>query len=208
MRRNQRIVLTGVWAALVLGMLTLLASGMLNRKPVSGSTPEPALDVLFDAPTFSVTDQNGNTVTNESMHGKVWIASLFFSECAGICPMMTSRLKDLQQTVTSPTVQLISFSVDPEHDTPEVMKKYADKAKADSTRWHFVTGSKEQMFALARGLKLGMEPAHDNQPIIHSQQALLIDGKGHVRGVYDTNDEVSMKRLASDATILAAESDQ
>lgn len=202
MRRNQKIVITALWGAAVLGMLSLLASGMFTRKT------EPAMEVLFDAPTFSVIDQNGQTVSNETLHGKVWIASLFFTSCPGICPMMTSRLEDLQNTVKSSDVKLVSFSVDPEHDTPAVMKVYADKARADADRWHFVTGTKDQMYTLARGLKLGLEGAHDNAPITHSQKALLVDGAGHVRGQYDTQDDTEMKHLAADATALAAESNQ
>lgn len=206
MRRNQKIVVTGLWAAAVLGMLSLLASGMLMRKSPGGGPAESGMPILFDAPAFSLTDQAGSKVTTDSLHGKVWVASLFFTSCPGICPMMTARLRDMQQSIASTDVQLVSFSLDPEHDTPAAMRKYADKIHADPARWHFVTGTQDQMFNLAFGLKLGAEKAHDNQPIIHSQKALLIDGAGHVRGQYDTDDEASLKQLAADATTLAAES--
>jgi protein SCO1/2 len=119
--------------------------------------------------------------------------------------MMVSRMTELQKAVTSPDVKVVSFSIDPERDTPEVMKAYAERVGADQSRWYFLTGPKPTMFEVARGLKLAAEPAHDNQPLTHTNKALLIDRVGRVRGIYDATDPESMAKLAKDAKTILAE---
>jgi protein SCO1/2 len=95
--------------------------------------------------------------------------------------------------------------VDPERDTPEVLKKYALTFGADPARWHFLTGEKTQMFEAARGMKLTAEPAGVLGPeIAHAEKFLLIDGQGQVRGIYDSKDEQDMKRLVADAATLVS----
>ena len=199
MRRNQKILVTVLWGVAVLGILALVAGGLWTRH-------DNLPDIKFDGPKFSLTDQLGRNVTDANLHGNVWIAMVFFTQCPGVCPMISSRMEQLEKAVSRPDIKIVSFSVDPEHDTPEAMKAYADKFSADPNRWYMLTGPKDTMFDIARnGLKLTAMPATGGNPIVHSQQVLLIDREDHVRAVYDTNDDDSMKKLAEDAQNLAAE---
>ena len=101
-------------------------------------------------------------------------------------------------------MHFVSFTVDPERDTPEVLKGYAQNYDADPARWHFLTGDKSALFDAAAGLKLTAAPAGQFGPeIVHAEKFLLVDGAGKVRGIYDSNDEQDLKKLAADASALA-----
>jgi protein SCO1/2 len=100
-------------------------------------------------------------------------------------------------------VRLVSFTVDPEHDTPAVLKEYGQGRGAQPGRWYFVTGSKQQMFDVAAGMKLTAKPAEGDDAILHSPKFLLIDAEGRVRGIYNGTDEQEVKQLAADAATLA-----
>lgn len=194
MRREQKILLTIAWGLAVMLMLGFVAAGFRGRA-----------QGLFDVPRFSLTDQTGKTITDADLRGNVWVAMVFFTQCPGVCPMMSAKMEQLQTAVNRPDVKIVSLSLDPEHDTPETMRAYAEKFSADASRWHMLTGSKEAIYNLAHDLKLVAVPAHDGQPILHTQKVLLIDRTNQVRGVYDTNDEVSMKQLTEDARAMASE---
>jgi protein SCO1/2 len=117
---------------------------------------------------------------------------------------MSMKMSTLQRTVPDRDVHLVSFTVDPERDTPEVLKKYGRGFDADPKRWHFLTGDKQAMFDVAAGMKLTAAPAGQFGPdILHAEKFLLVDGDGRVRGIYDSNDEEALKKLAADAAHLA-----
>ncbi|MDB5327294.1 MAG: electron transport protein SCO1/SenC [Phycisphaerales bacterium] len=163
---------------------------------------------LFPAPTFNLTDQDNHTFSSEKLKGKTWIATLFYTSCPGPCPLMSGRLRKIQKAVPDPNVVMVSFSIDPEHDTPAKLKDYATNMTADPARWFFLTGSPADMEKLAAGLKLGYESPKENADngaqIVHSTKFLLVDKTGQVRGVYSTADDESMKKLETDAKKLAA----
>jgi protein SCO1/2 len=218
MRRNQKILVTTLWAIAVLAMIGVVGTGLWARRQGAAAdvdgvavmqthdNPQPAdLQPLYNAPSFSLTDQNGHTLTNQTLRGDVWVAMVFFTNCPGVCPMMVGRMTELQKAVTSPDVKVVSFSIDPQRDTPEVMKAYAERVGADQSRWYFVTGPKPSMFEVAHALKLAAEPAQDGKPITHTNKALLIDRVGRVRGIYDATDAESMGKLAKDARTILAE---
>jgi protein SCO1/2 len=192
-----------MWAIAVLAMITVVGAGLWARRHVRGDEQPKSLEALYDVPSFSLTDQNGAIVSKASLQGKVWIGMVFFTQCPGVCPAMTMRMTEVQKAIPDPNVKVVLFSLDPEHDTPEAMKVYADRFKTDQARWVFLTGSKDTMYEIARGLKLPAQPAQDGNPILHSQKVLLIDQAGKVRNIYDTNDDASMKQLSADAMLLA-----
>ncbi len=180
--------------------ILLLATMLLISCEESKIDKEPP---LWKAPAFSLVDQNGATFTSDTLKGKVWIATLFFSTCNGPCPMMAMRLAELQEAVNRPDLMIISISCDPEHDTPQMLQQYAQRNQADPKRWIFLTGKLDEVKAVADGLKLGFEPALKDIPITHSTQFLLIDQNGNVRGVYNHDDEESLKQLKADSAKLA-----
>ena len=214
MGRRQKIITTLLWGVLVLTMVAVVGRGMLRSadegpaaQRITAGSDAPlgrdGLQVLFDAPQFTLTDQDGKPFSSEQLKGKVWVAALIFTNCPGVCPSMTDKMKALQDAVPSKDVQLVSFTVDPERDTPEVLKQYARRFKADESRWHFLTGAKDTMFSTAAGLNLAASPAQGDQPIVHAEQFLLVDADGRVRGTYHSKDDAALKQLTRDAATLA-----
>ena len=128
------------------------------------TTPAATVDdaPLFAAPAFSLTDQDGKPFGSDQLKGKVWIVTLFYTSCPGPCPMMTGRLKKIQDKLDNPDIETVSISVDPDHDTPAKMKDYATAVGAKVGRWAFLTGTPAQVQQVADGLKLGYEPGKAN----------------------------------------------
>jgi len=198
MDRRQKIITTVLWSVLVVAMLGVVGTGLWAK-----FRPDP-LPVLYASPTFSLTDQDAKPFASESLRGKTWVAAFIFTHCPGVCPTMTMKMQALQEAVPDRNVQLVSFSVDPERDTPAVLKEYAARFDADASRWHFLTGDKKALFDVAAGMKLTAAPAGALGPdIVHAEKLLLIDGEGRVRGAYDSKDDQEMKKLAADAAALA-----
>jgi len=192
------LIAISVTAILTTGMILvawqLTAADRAQRQAAlqTSRASKAGLPVFFDVPPFSLTDAYGSEVTNETMLGRVWVAQFFFSQCKGICPMTTARMKDVYDRVagweSADQVVLLSFSVDPANDTPEVLQKYAVQAGADPQRWRFITGEKQALWSLSiDGFKLPVAdaPENDVMPIIHSQKMALVDREGRIRGYYD-----------------------
>jgi protein SCO1/2 len=116
---------------------------------------------------------------------------------------MTAKMAALRSELPQ-SVRLVSFSVDPERDTPAVLKEYAQKFSADEPRWRFATGEKETIYQLAAAMFLTAIPAKGEQPIIHDERFVLVDADGKVRGVYHSKDERALAALKRDAAALAA----
>jgi len=160
------------------------------------------LPVMFDVPDFLLTDQNNQPVSNMDMRGKVWVGAFMFTECPGVCPMMAKQMLQLQEAVSGTEVKIISFSLDAEKDTPEVVKAYLEKIKADPERWSYLVGPKEMVYGIAEKLKVHVQDATPDEPIVHGEYVALVDRAGRVRGYYIGTDTESMQQLAKDARIL------
>lgn len=170
--------------------------------------PAPAvLPKHWNVPDFALTERTGGTVILADFSGKVWVADFFYTTCPGPCPMMTSRLSKVQEALgTEPNLRLVSISIDPEKDTPDVLKLYAEKFKA-TDRWLFLTGPKADIYTLARdGFKLPIaEPETPGGQIIHSTRLILIDRLGSIRGFYEATNETGVNDLIRDIRKLLAE---
>lgn len=212
MTRNLRIITTTLWALVVVAMVAVLASWTTSRLAASRSTPGISVIKVDDdgqlpeilVPPFSLTDQDGRTVTLDDLKGKIWVADFFFTTCQGPCPLMSQRMSLLHKKLTDPRIQFVSFSIDPATDTPPVLKEYAAKYGADA-RWHFLTGGDNATFDIARGLKLPAVPAEGTNPIFHSEKFVLVDAAGKVAGYYSHGEPESLDKLAADAQRLAGE---
>jgi len=163
--------------------------------------------VLGTVPAFRMTERAGTPLTHDDLRGKVWIADFVFTRCPDVCPLLTSRMRDLQQTLAASAapVTLVSFSVDPGYDTPEVLRGYAATHHA-GPGWEFVTGPRDDVSSL---LKDGFHVAFADDgppsgPITHSDRFVLIDADLRIRGYYHGSDADELRRLVADAQRLAA----
>jgi protein SCO1/2 len=175
--------------------------------PPGEATPQAALHPLWQVPDFTFTERSGRTVTRADLLGKVWVADFFYTTCPGPCPMMTSRLSALQEKLGDrPDVRLVSISLDPAKDTPEVLKQYAERFKAGAN-WLFLTGDKATTHALAReGFKTAVaEERNSPEPITHGTKLSLIDRAGWVRGLYEGVGEDQTGHLLEDIARLEKE---
>lgn len=178
------------------GGVAYLQYSRVETSRTSGYTPVGAPPVIAQLPDFALTERSGKTVTLDDLKGRVWIADFIFTTCGGPCPIMTSRLGDFMQTVKErniPHVSAVSFTVDPETDTPEVLREYATMKLADDYDWLFLTGTSKQLFELSvKGFMLTAQKGDEDHSVDHSPRFVLVDQKGRIRGYYEvvTNEEI------------------
>lgn len=165
-----------------------------------------ALPRLGNVPPFALTDQNGQIFGSQQLQGKVWIADFIYTTCPGPCPMISSRMSEAQKPLRDTGVKLVSFSVDPAHDTPAVLRGYAEKLKAQPDRWEFLTGEKQTIYRLSRdGFKLAAGPGDTPGQPVHSTRMILVDRRGEIRGYYDATEADAVTRLLADTNHLLHE---
>lgn len=169
---------------------------------VSCSRPKP-LPVYNTVPPFTLTAQSGAAFDSANLKGAPWLASFFFASCAGPCPRLNSEIHQLQEkTYAFKGLKIVSFTVDPERDTPEVLAAYAKRFKADPARWFFLTGPREAISAVAKdGFQVGALDAEQN----HSTRIMLIDAKGRVRGHFPTATQEELDALLAGISALYQE---
>ena len=164
----------------------------------------PELARFYPVPDFSLTDQSDRNVKLDDLKGHVWVADFIFTNCAGACPMMTDKMRKLQDTLPV-EVRMVSITVDPSRDTPKALAAYAAERGATPDRWLFLTGEKQALHDLCiKGFKLPLDETGGTaaEPIGHSTRFVLVDQQGEIRGYYDATDEESLKQLAGDAKSL------
>ena len=149
-------------------------------------------------------DQTGAPFGPERLSGRVWIADFVFTRCPDLCPRMTERLAGVQRALGE-QADVVSVSVDPAYDTPERLAAFARAHGADSPRWHFLTGdSGHVQEAVLRGFKIAFSrDSEDIATITHGVHVVLVDGRGRIRGYYDSNDADALERLVRDARRVA-----
>jgi protein SCO1/2 len=193
-------------AALVVLLLAIAATAawLVLRRPDAG----PDLPRLGPAPAFTLVSEQGKTVTRADYEGKVWIADFIFTRCGGSCPILSAKMAALSERMTDvPGVRFVSFGVDPEYDTPDILAEYGRNLGADPSRWSFLHGTRPVVRALIRdGFKLAIEDAATDsvEPILHSTRFVLVDGEGTIRGYYDGMEQPPVDQLELDARALAA----
>jgi len=197
MNKTQKYLTIALWSLMVIAMVSFVASGMWRREP------QRQLERYFEVPEFKLVDQNEKPFAKKDVLGKVWIADFVFTQCAGPCPMMTQAMAELQKELAGSPIQFVSISVDPAHDTPAVLKKYAGVMKADEKNWTFATGDPKEIFGVAAGMKIVATPADAENSIIHSEKFVLVDEKGWIRGYYFFKEPEKRKELIEDARRLA-----
>jgi len=158
-------------------------------------------------PAFQLTNQNGQPFGSAQLAGKIWIADFIYTTCPGPCPMISSRMSELQKPLEKTDVHLVSFSVDPEKDTPAVLRSYAERLQAEPGRWDFLTGAKSAIYKLSHdGFKLAVSDGSDAQGIpVHSTRMVLVDRHGQIRGYYDAAEPETITKLVADTNHLLRE---
>jgi protein SCO1/2 len=188
----QRLPLT-IWVGLgllfsVLGLMYLLSLVEYSR------ARQKALPVIDQVADFTLTNQDGNVTTLADLSNQVWIADIIFTRCAGSCPIMSTQMKSLQDTLPSNSrAKLVTLTTDPDYDTPSILKRYGERYGADFQRWTFLTGAKGELAGLAAGsLKLGSTPVPPQDRtnsvdlFVHSTIFVVVDKQARLRGSFQT----------------------
>lgn len=173
--------------------------------------PAPSLPVLGEVQAFALRDQANRPVSEATFRGGAWVASFIFTRCPSVCPRITRSVRMLEREAEHRGLELhfVSFSVDADYDTPEVLRAYAERYDADLERWSFLTGDSAQIQRLAEGaFKLGVEgratPGAEHLGITHGSRLVLVDANLAIRGYYGYDDDAEQARLLDDAERLAA----
>jgi len=197
-----------VWKTVLLGLPLVVATvfffvwrGQINQlanRPIRS---------YGTVPNFQLTNQNNQPFGSTQLAGKIWIADFIFTSCPGPCPMVSSRMSELQKPLEKTDVHLVSFSVDPEKDTPEVLRGYADKLKAEPVRWDFLTGSKSTIYDLSKnGFKLAVSDGSEEAGVpVHSTRMVLVDRHGEIRGYYEATAADAVTKVLADTSHLLRE---
>ncbi len=203
----------------------------------SSSQSQGALETLGvygEVPDFALVERSGRRVTKAELLGKAWIANFFYTECTETCPLQSANMARLQADLSEERdVRLVSISLDPAHDTPEVLAEYANRFHAEPERWLFLTGSRDAIYRLAiEGFRLGVVdqgekaqhapggdrawlgpvpawahpvPNPERKPIIHSSRFVLVDRQAQIRGYYHGTDSESLERLRRNLRVVLRE---
>jgi len=197
-----------VWkTTLILIPIVTLAVLLCLRNVEVTALRQRSISAYGTVPGFQLTNQNGQPFGSAQLSGKIWIADFIYTTCPGPCPMISSRMSELQKPLQKTDVHLVSFSVDPDKDTPEVLRGYADKLQAEPGRWDFVTGTKSAIYKLSHdGFKLAVSDGRDAQGIpVHSTRMVLVDRHGQIRGYYDATEPEAITKLLADTNHLLRE---
>ncbi|GAB4040069.1 SCO family protein [Spirosoma jeollabukense] len=167
-------------------------------------------DTIYNhIPPFRLIDQDGKTVDQSIVKGKIYVADFFFTRCGTICPRIASQLSRVQDIFrANPTIVFLSHTVDPEHDRPAQLKAYAQKYEAIPGKWYFLTGSKTEIYDLAmHGYYLptvdaAVKEGKPDETFIHSEKLVLVDKEGIVRGFYDGTNKEDVDRLVLEIRVL------
>jgi len=212
MNKPTRSVELIVWGGLALVMAVIFGAYFAARLRAA----RQPLPVLATVPDFALTNQFGHSVTLGDLRGKVWVADIIFTRCPGPCAKMTKQMGELQAALPSnEAIRLISLTADPEFDTPEVLKKYGERAGASPDRWQFLTGKKLDVYRLAtKGLLLAVdeikadERTSPDDLFVHSTLFVIVDRQGRVRGSFDGTEASSRSKILTAIRTLLKEKRQ
>ena len=196
------------WKAILLAIPLLVATGVfiIWRAEVNRLTSRNVIE-YGQVPPFQLTNQDGKPFGSSDLAGKIWIADFVFTSCPGPCPIISNRMSELQKPLEKTDVHLVSFTVDPQTDTPAVLRNYAEKLNAKPDRWDFLTGSKPAIYDLCqKGFKLAVADGSENSGMpIHSTRMVLVDRRGQIRGYYDALSADGITKILADANHLMRE---
>jgi len=185
------------WVVMVLACASVPVAHALT-----GSLPDPPR-VFYQLPAFELVDDKGRAFGSADLHGTVWVASFAFTSCPSVCPRLMEKMALVQhKTRNAPAVRLVTFSVDPEVDTPAKLRAYAKRFKASPARWSFLTGDSQAIQdTVVKGFKLAVGDKESAFQILHSERLVLVDREGQIQGYYEATDQ-GIEQLAKDITLV------
>ena len=173
---------------------------------------EGSTDTIYHTiPPFSFIDQDGQTITDKTFEGKIYVTDFFFASCQSICPKMAANMHVVQEAFKDyDSIMMLSHTVNPRYDTVEVLKKYLNDVHANTKQWRFVTGSKKELYEIAyKGYLLNAVEDTTQTDIqnqfLHDEHFILVDREKHIRGIYDGTSLVDVNKLIDDIKLLTAE---
>ena len=179
--------------------------------PLALAAPADSPAVFGSVADFALTASDGRAVTLADLGGTTWVCDFFFTTCTGPCPRMSAAMGELQAELAGSDARLVSITVDPARDTPEVLRGYADTHGADPARWWFLTGDEQAIYDLCRtSFALPVERADERDAVLgmqvaHATRLVTIDGAGRIRGYYDIDGEDVVRRVAARVRFLERE---
>ena len=199
---------SAAWKATLI-LIPIVTAGLLfwlRQAQVSQLTSRN-LSSYGTLPAFELVNQDAQPFGSAQLMGKIWIADFIYTTCPGPCPIISTRMSELQKPLEKTDIHLVSFSVDPEKDTPEMLRGYAEKLHAQPARWDFLTGSRDAIWALMRdSFKLTILDGGDEEgSLTHSPHLVLVDRHGTIRGYYDALAADAITKLLADANHLFRE---
>src|SRR5258706_1040176 len=201
-------ILTALLSLTLVSMAPQKSSAPFKIISLNENAPSNQISRSRSVPDFSLTERSGRKTSLADLRGHVWIADFIYTQCRDTCPLQTANMAKLQQQWSGePDLRLVSYSVDPEHDTPQALARYAKRFNADAQRWLFLTGNKDQITRLVEdGFHQSLAGAQSRQGhqsvMLHSPRFILVDRAAQIRGSYDSNDRQSMQRLKADVADL------
>lgn len=201
---SSRLIWAGVFLAFV--MVIALMFGQMRQSQQRAARNLPSLGVV---PEFTLVNQDGEAVTLETLKGKPWVANFIFTRCKGPCPLMTSRMSEVSRKLArAKDVRLVTITVDPEYDTPEVLREYARAVEADTAQWQFLTGDPKAVEELVvKGFFQPLAEDKDGSPV-HSTRFVVVDAEGAIRSYQDGMDPEVVQKLLLDMGDLLREQNQ
>ncbi len=170
------------------------------------------LKMFHKIPDFKFTNQLGNDITNKELHGYIYVANFFFTTCPSVCVKLTNNMHKLQEAYTeNDDIKFISHTVFPSFDTVEVLQEYGERFHINPEKWYLVTGEEEEIYNIAREAYFAddtYKQTQDKNGFIHTENLILIDKEGHIRGVYKGTLPEEIARIQRHIEILRREYDQ
>jgi protein SCO1/2 len=197
------------WWKIILILIPLVTLGLLLwlRQMEVNLLRQRTVSSYGIVPNFQLVNQDGQPFGSPQLLGKIWIADFIYTTCPGPCPMISSRMSELQKPLEKTDVHLVSFTVDPKKDTPEVLRSYGERLQAQPGRWDFLTGSQSSIYNLSRnGFKLAVSDGSAEQGLpVHSTRMILVDRHNEIRGYYDAAEPDAITKLLADTNHLLRE---
>lgn len=205
-----------IWSFFIFIFIFFSCQENVKKLPILG--PTEIIQMPFDAyavgdtlyhvlPFFEMQNQKADTISSLDYRGKIHLANFFFATCPQVCPLMMDKINQLAKKLKDTPIYFLSFSVNPEQDTPKILAQYAEDHHLEMQHWQLLTGDKAEIYALARRgyLLAAGEDAESEGGFFHSTQIVLVDSFFQIRGIYDTQSDKELMKLEKDIQLLIQE---